>query len=191
MNNNDHKTMADDIFAQETENNNHNNQNMSEENLSEAVKQCTDELFKVTAEYANFKRHIEADFANYKRRVEKERLEWAVSAQSSVISSILPFIDDFDRALQSTESTATLFENQEFNSWIAGFNLIAKNLHKSLETLGVKEIDGTGDFNPELHEALVQVDSDKHSSGQIVQVLSRGYSFKGQIIRHARVSVAK
>ena len=178
--------MVDDINLQESENN-----NTQENNLTEAFKQCTDELFQVSAEYANFKRHIEADFANYKRRVEKERGEWAVQAQSAVLAALLPFVDDFDRALQTSTLNKALLEHPEFNAWISGFNLMAKNLHKSLETLGVTEVACNGAFNPEFHEALVQVDSEKHTSGQIVEVLSRGYSFKGQIIRHARVSVAK
>lgn len=185
MNLNDHKTMVDDLSAHESENNH------VEQPTSESFKQCADELFKVTAEYANYKRSIEADFANYKRRVEKERLEWALASQSSVLSTLLPFVDDFDRALQSSEQAKALQENPEFKTWTDGFQLLSKNLHKSLETLGVSKIDCSGDFNPELHEAMVQVDSADHQSGQIVQVLSQGYSFKGQIIRHARVSVAK
>lgn len=185
MNYNDHKTMVDDMVDQESENNH------QETNMSEAFKQCTDELFKVTAEYANYKRNIEADFANYKRRVEKERLEWAIASQSSVLSALLPFVDDFDRALQSSEQAKALQDNTDFKVWISGFNLLAKNLHKSLDTLGVTQVDCSGDFDPELHEAMVQVESADHTSGQIVQVLSQGYSFKGQIIRHARVSVAK
>lgn len=185
MNLNDHKIMVDDLSAHESENNH------SEQPTTESFKQCADELFKLTAEYANYKRSIEADFANYKRRVEKERLEWTVASQSSVLSAILPFVDDFDRALQSSEQAKALQNNPEFKVWISGFRLLAKNLHKSLELLGVALVDCTGDFNPELHEAMVQVESLDHQSGQIVQVLSQGYSFKGQIIRHARVSVAK
>ena len=77
MNCNDHKNMVDDVIDQEV-------QTQSQETTkNQALEQCADELFKLTAEYANYKRSIEADFANYKRRVEKERLEWAVAAQSS------------------------------------------------------------------------------------------------------------
>ena len=182
---NDHKTMVDDMRDQESENNH------KETNTSEAFKQCTDELFKVAAEFANYKRSIEADFANYKRRVEKERLEWAIASQSTVLLELLPHVDDFDRALQSSDHAKALKNNPDFKAWISGFNLLSKNLHKSLDTLGVTQVDCSGDFNPDLHDAMVQIDSKDHHSGQIVEVFSKGYSFKGQVIRHARVSVAK
>jgi molecular chaperone GrpE len=127
-----------------------------------------------------------ADFQNFKRRTEKEKLEWATIMQADIITKILPTIEDLERAIQTAEQKST-----ESASWIEGFQLILKNLKKTLTDLGVEEILTMGQFNPEFHEALVQIDSPEHASGDIVQVLSKGYTFKGKVIKHARVSVAK
>ncbi len=128
-----------------------------------------------------------ADFQNFKRRTEREKLEWASVMQSDIIAKVLPTLEDMERALQTAEQKATT----ESVSWLEGFQLILKNLKKTLTDLGVEEIQATGEFNPELHEALIQVQSQEHKSGEIVQILSKGYTFKGKVIKHARVSVAQ
>ena len=74
---------------------------------------------------------------------------------------------------------------------IAGFALIHKELHKFLEKHGVTEIKEVAEFDPNLHEAIMNVESADHQSGAIVQVLQKGYMFKGQVLRPAKVSVAK
>ena len=181
MNDIDQKTVSDIEQASSSENNSETNE----------LKKCSQELVKVTTEYTNFKKHIEADFANFKRRVEKERTEWMAVAQTAVLSTILPFVDEFERAVIAGRSNKFLEENTESKTWISGFELLSKNLIKALDSLGVAEIKTDGSFDPELHEALTQVDSSEHNSGAIVQVFSKGYTFKGSVIRHARVSVAK
>ena len=69
--------------------------------------------------------------------------------------------------------------------------LIQKNIKKTLADLGVNEIETTGKFNPEYHEALAQLEAPEVKSGSIVQVFSKGYMFKGKVLKHAQVSVAK
>lgn len=128
-----------------------------------------------------------ADFQNFKRRVERERTEWTSLMQSSVIEKILPFVQDLERAIQVAQTQSA----EGSSAWIEGFQLILKNLKKTLADMGVAEIAATGQFNPELHEALMHVDSTDHKSGDIVQELSKGYTFKGKVLTHARVSVAK
>src|SRR3990172_1275262 len=128
-----------------------------------------------------------ADLQNFQRRIDRERSEWAVVIQANVLEKIVPFIDELERAISAAEQNIA----QEQLSWLEGFQLMLKNFKKTLTTLGVEEIDTTGVFNPVVHEALMQVESQDHSSGHIVQILSRGYIFKGKVIRHARVSVAK
>lgn len=126
-----------------------------------------------------------ADFANFKRRVERERTEWTSLMQSGAIEKILPFVQDLERAIQAAQTA------EGSSAWIEGFQLILKNLKKTLSDMGVAEISTTGQFNPELHEALMHVDSADHKSGDIVQELSKGYTYKGKVLTHARVSVAK
>ena len=129
-----------------------------------------------------------ADFQNYKRRVEKERLIWMQTAQGSILNALFPIFDDLDRAIKTGEEKA---EDEAEQVWLDGFKIIQKNAQKTLKELGVEEVDCSGEFDPELHEALVQVESDKHKEGDVVSVLNKGYKFKESILRHAKVSVAK
>ena len=128
-----------------------------------------------------------ADLQNFQRRVDRERLEWAQLMQADIVQKFIPFCQDLDRAIEVSAQTAT----PQAAELLEGFKLIAKNLHKTLTDLGVQEIKATGQFNPELHEALMTVESADHKSGDIVQVLSKGYTLKGKVLIHARVSVAK
>jgi molecular chaperone GrpE len=127
-----------------------------------------------------------ADLQNFKRRTERERAEWAQLIQADVIEKILPIIDDVERALQTTKT----LETPETKTQLEGLELIAKNFRKALSSLGVEEIPATGAFNPEFHEAIMQVSSPEHVSGNIVQELRKGYTLKGKVVRHAQVSVA-
>ena len=128
-----------------------------------------------------------ADLQNFQRRVDRERLESAQLMQTDILQKFLPFCQDLDRAIEVSTKTA----NPQAAEILEGFKLIAKNLHKTMKDLGIQEINATGQFNPELHEALMTVESAEHKSGDIVQVLSKGYTFKGKVLIHARVSVAK
>lgn len=128
-----------------------------------------------------------ADFDNFKKRVTKERAEWEELARANIIEEFLPVFDDLERAIISIKKET---ENTKIAS-IDGLDLIYKNLNKVLDNLGVKEIDCAGNFDPELHEALMQVEHDGFKHGQITQVLAKGYTFNNKVIRHAKVSVAK
>ena len=130
---------------------------------------------------------VTADFNNYQRRVEKERSMWMQTARTSVIGSFLPVVDDVERALAATEGKAL---DEAGQTVVEGLSLMAKNLKKILNDLGVEEIDCSGAFDPKVHEALMQTESDAHESGAIVAVLVKGYMHKEAVIRHAKVSVA-
>lgn len=138
-------------------------------------------------DYKELYLRTQADLQNMKRRMEKERLEWTPTVQASILEKILPCAEDLDRAIETARTSNT----DAPQAWLEGFELIAKNLKKTLASLGVEEIVATGQFNPELHEALMQVQSADHASGMIVQQLSKGFTFKGKVLKHARVSVAQ
>ena len=131
---------------------------------------------------------VQADFQNYKRRTEKERMQWITQAQVRVLETMLPLVDELDLALESSKQYEI---SDDMQKWLDGFSLMQKNLHKRLVDLGVKEIDCSGAFDPQYHEALMHVDSQDHESGAIVQVLSKGYLLGDTVLRHAKVSVAK
>ena len=155
-------------------------QSATQEN-AEKLTACMNELGGLKDRYAR----LGSDFENYKRRIEKEKSSWMQSAQTAILSDLLGIVDDFDRALQAgkqQESTAQL---------LSGFDLIEKSLHKLLAKYGVTPMKDYQTFDPEKHEALMHVDSPEHKSGDIVQVLQKGFMFKDVVLRPAKVSVAK
>jgi len=105
-------------------------------------------------------------------------------AQSQLMKDLLVVVDDFERALKAGKEA-------DEQPDVAGFTMIAKSLDKILKKYGLQEIEQTDEFDPHLHEAVVQVDADDHESGAIVQVLQKGYQMKEQVLRPAKVSVAK
>ncbi|MCK4517461.1 nucleotide exchange factor GrpE [Candidatus Babeliales bacterium] len=128
-----------------------------------------------------------ADFQNYKRRIEQQRSSWMQQAQGDILLPILPILDDVERAIESVAKQKKTGQEE----MLAGLELIQKNITKIFKDLGVKEIDCFGKFDPELHEALMQIESADHKSGDIVQVMNKGYIFHDEVLRHAKVSVAK
>jgi molecular chaperone GrpE len=131
---------------------------------------------------------VNADFQNFKKRQEKEKEAWFEIAQSAVIKSFLPIIDDFDLAMKNIKKKE---DRKEKAAWEQGIELLFKKFEKVLHDLGVEKIKTDVAFNPEFHEALMQVESAEHESGRIVNVLNNGYTFKGKVLRVAKVSVAK
>jgi molecular chaperone GrpE len=129
---------------------------------------------------------VGADFTNFKKRVEKERADWQTNAYINAIKPFLNLIDDFERALATQQP-----ETATSSAWLEGFSMIHKNVLKQLESMGVKEIETNNDFNPLFHEALLLVTAENHTSGQIVQVLRKGYTYHNVVIRCAQVSVAQ
>lgn len=129
-----------------------------------------------------------ADLQNFRNRVEQDKLNWSSATKIEVLRVLLPIIDDFYRA---SSSAPTFEQGSPANAWKNGILGVVKNIDKILKSLGVKEIDCKGSFDPKYHEALCKAPAEgQYHSGDIVQVLSRGYSLDGTVIRHAQVSVA-
>ena len=150
-------------------------------------------------DYKDLYLRVVADFQNYKRRVEEERASWMREAQADVLTPLLSVIDNLERAVESCTDKTT----SSVKAVRKGLELITKDVNKIFSDLGVEEIDCSGGFDPEKHEAVMQVDhktrplaKDK-KPGDIVDVLSRGYTYKSSkkgeifVLRHAKVSVAK
>ncbi|MBM3886692.1 nucleotide exchange factor GrpE, partial [Candidatus Dependentiae bacterium] len=127
------------------------------------------------------------DFQNFKRRVEKERMDWMTSAQANVLKKLLPVFDELDNVVNLVQEQ----QAQEATAWGKGLELSQKNWQKTLQELGVEEISTSGMFDPELHEGLMQEETQDKQAGEIIRTFSKGYRFKGNVIRHAKVSVAK
>lgn len=148
---------------------------------AEELKECRNQLMRVTA-----------DFQNFKKRTSEEQIRWTLLAKASVLTTFLPLADDVDRAIEN--ASKSIVENVSDDSksdWLEGFRLIQKNLQKIFSDNGVTEIDCSGNFDPELHEAMMQIESKDHKKEEIVEVFLKGYKFDSQVLRHAKVSVAK
>lgn len=150
--------------------------------LEETVENnCAEQLNEMKQKYI----YLQAEIDNYKKRVEKERMQWMQSAQSVVFVDLLEIVDDFERALAQTNGKADL------QAHLAGFEMIEKSLQKLLKKYDVQEIAQTNEFDAHKHDAIMQVASQEHQSGDVVGTLQKGYTLKGQVIRPAKVSVAQ
>ncbi len=131
-------------------------------------------------------KRVQADFANYKRRTEEERVQLAHYSKQEVITELLPVIDNIDRAL------AHVPKELKSNEWAKGVSQVAKQLESQLEQMGVRKIATVGEeFDPHLHEAVSMDDKGKGKKQIISSELQAGYLLNEQIIRHAVVKVKK
>ncbi|MBT3188072.1 MAG: nucleotide exchange factor GrpE [Anaerolineae bacterium] len=123
-----------------------------------------------------------ADFANYKKRVERNRVQERQDMKGDIIKRFLPVMDDMLRALQ----------NAPEDPWVEGIQLIYRKLEGVLDAENITRIEAEGaEFDPNFHEAIGQVKSDEHESGQVAEVLQEGYMLGERIIRPAVVRVAE
>ena len=126
----------------------------------------------------------QAEFQNFRRRVEKERLELSEYASMEAVRTLLPILDDFDRALKVEHSSAG-------EEYIKGMELIRQRLAAALEKLGLEAISAEGQmFDPNLHHAVEMVETDAAPDQTILAEFQRGFNFKGRLLRAAMVKVA-
>ena len=130
-----------------------------------------------------------ADFENSKRRLEKDKMNAVAYANESFAKDILAVMDSFDNALASMEDTEE--SSEVLVKMKEGVNLTFEQLKKILEKNSIKEINCDGEFDPEVHQAIMQVESDNHEVGDVVQVMQKGYTIKDRILRPAMVSTCK
>jgi molecular chaperone GrpE len=125
-----------------------------------------------------------AEFDNYRKRVERERREQADRAVVALLEDLLGVGDDFDLAMTAPDSDAAAYRR--------GIELIHAKFHDVLRRQGVKAIDALGaDFDPNLHEAVMQAPADGHRDQEVVAVLRKGYTLNDRLLRAAAVKVAK
>jgi molecular chaperone GrpE len=131
---------------------------------------------------ANWQR-CQADFDNYKKRSEQGKGEVIESANSALISNLLPIMNDLERAFASVP--AELGES----NWTEGIKLIYNKFKATLEAQGLTEIEAEGEpFDPRLHEAVMQQEGEE---GMVIGEIQKGYKFKGKVIRPSLVIVGK
>lgn len=128
-----------------------------------------------------------SDFDNYKKRVSKEKLELLATASEKVLVSLLPIVDDFERAIAANEKAEDVEAIKE------GFNLIYNKLIQMMKRFDVTEIEAKGEvFNTDFHEAVTHFPTDKEEDkGKVIDVTEKGYKLKDKVIRYAKVVVAQ
>ena len=125
-----------------------------------------------------------AEFQNFRNRTEKEKSQMFDLGAKNVIEKILPVVDNFERGL------ASIPEDEKNSSFAQGMEKIYKQLMTELDNLGVKPIEAKGtEFNPEFHNAVMQVESDEFESGIVAEELQKGYTYHDTVVRHSMVSV--
>ena len=143
------------------------------------------------AEYKDKYLRAHADFENSKRRLEKDKANAVSYANESFAKDILAVMDSFENALTSMEGADEENSSEVLANMKEGVNLTFEQLKKILEKNSIKEVDCSGEFDPEVHQAIMQVESDNHEVGDVVQVMQKGYTIKDRILRPAMVSTCK
>ena len=162
-----------------------NKQQETQENLVANLNQKINELTAELKKELERSGYLAADMDTLRRRSEKECRQLVDSARVKILSDLLRIADDFDRAFVEVK------RKPELLSYLAGFELTAKNLQSILATHGVTpiEISASQIFDPNFHEAIMRVDVPEKQSGEIVAVLQKGYLLNGVLLRPAKVSV--
>lgn len=131
-----------------------------------------------------------AEFENFRKRSDKEKEQMFDNGAKSVIEKVLPVIDNFERALDMVPAEDA--DDAETDPFMDGMRKVYKQLMDELDKIGVRAIDAVGqEFNPEFHNAVMQVDSEEYDSGIIARELQKGYMYNDSVVRHSMVGVAK
>ncbi len=131
-----------------------------------------------------------ADFENIKKRLEREKSQAVSYANEEFARDLLPVIDSMDFAADSANKAEN--EDSEYADKLKeGINLTIEQFKKVMQKHGIELIDVDEGFNPHYHDAVMQVESDEHDEGEIVELLQKGYKIKDRVLRPAMVSVAK
>lgn len=136
---------------------------------------------------ANYQRFLraQADFENFRRRTRQEKEDMMKYAAADLIASLLPVIDNFERALEAGKAS------DPASSLLQGVEMIYKQLKDTLASAGLEEIDCLGKpFDPFQHEAVMREPSEEHEEGTVIEVFQKGYRFKERVIRPAMVKVS-
>ena len=160
-----------------------------EEDVEEMQHPCESELEKAKAEVAQYHDRwirLAAEFENFRKRSSRQFAELVQSANERLVAQLLPVLDNFERALNHQGDEETL------ESFRKGVEMIFGQLQDVLEGEGLQPFDSVGrPFDPEYHDAMMQIESEAHESGTIVEEVQKGYTLNDRVLRHAKVVVSK
>lgn len=163
-------------------------ENNSEESIKDEESESQDtkikELEKLSNDNEEKYLRLYAEFENYKRRIQKENQINATYKAQGVLTDILPSIDNIERALQIEG------DDESFKSLQKGVQMVHESLLRALKDNGLEEILAEGkEFDPNLHQAVVQDDNPDFKSGEVTQELQKGYKLKDRVLRPSMVKV--
>ncbi|MEC1506878.1 nucleotide exchange factor GrpE [Bacillus haynesii] len=156
----------------------------AEDTQTEMLEKQLKELQERLEEKENKLLRVQADFENYKRRARLD-LEAAEKYRSQrIISELLPALDNFERALQIDP------DNEQTKSLLQGMEMVHRQILEALKNEGVEQIPSVGEqFDPNMHQAVMQVEDEAYESNAVVEELQKGYKFKDRVIRPSMVKV--
>lgn len=161
-----------------------NEENNDKENELDIMRKLKDENKKLSNEADALKERLlrlTAEYENYRKRTAKEKESIYTDACTDVLKEMIPVLDNLERAVQVEGNAEDIKKGIEMT--IKGFNA-------SFEKLGVEEIDATGEFDPNLHQAVMHIEDENHGANAIAEVFQKGYKRGEKIIRYTVVKVA-
>jgi len=164
------------------------------EEVTETEEESVDELSQLkelVTEWEDKYLRTHADFENSKRLLAKDKAAAVSYANESFANDVLSVVDSFDSALAMIDATESEEGSEVLEKIKEGVNLTYTQLTKVLEKNGIKAVACDGEFDPDVHQAIMQVESEEKEAGEIVQVLQKGYTIKERLLRPAMVSTAK
>jgi len=148
----------------------------------EAITAERDRLAAENAEFQDRFLRFQAEFQNFRKRVDKDRLEFNEYASMEACRTLLPIVDDFERALETETADKT---------YVQGMELIRQRLFEALKKLGLEPIVAQGEpFDPHIHHAVEMVETEDAPDHTVLAEFQRGYNFKGRLLSPAMVKVA-
>ncbi len=162
---------------------------MADQTDAEPIDEAAEALAKAEAEAADWRDkylRLQAEFDNYRKRTLKEKMSLVESGGENVIKALLPVVDDVDRALAAME------KSDDVEALRGGVRLIAQKFNEVMRQQGVSEIEAVGkEFDVDHHEAVARFPIEGKASGEIIDVVQKGYKLGEKVIRYAKVVVAE
>ena len=167
----------------------------NEKESTEEVKEATteDKIAELEAKLKETEEkylRVHADFENIKKRLEKEKYQAIDYASEKFAKDLLSPIDTLEMALAAEEAATNLSTEDLLAKLKEGVELTIKNFYTAFEKHNITVVETDGEFDPNFHNAIMQVDSEDKQTGEIVQVMQKGYMLKERLLRPAMVSIA-
>jgi len=167
----------------------HKKNSKKKENMIEIPKKEFDLLTEKSEKCEEYQAkwlQVHAEYENTRKRIEKEKIDHMRFANEGIISKLFPIMDNFDMAFDAMEKA------EDKTAVMEGITMVQKEFHKVLESNGVEKIKTEGEkFDPNIHEAVLMVETEEVTDGDIVEEVRAGYMLNKRLLRPAQVKVAK